>query len=245
MKKTIKLNECELHRLISESVKKALNEGAGAAYDVTFKGLEYANVQINQVSYDDEYVNGNFKAYIKPGYVEWSAIGYYCGLSSDGIYVGDSLYQDMDDEEKHVDGGWVEGGFSFYVRNTGDETEMDEDEIAEMLLSELNSIDTVKCTHGAGYSHSDLSNPIYLSDEEIASNSDGSVIITDVSIEAPAITNIINWYFAHWYELGDDEGDYSDDVLDESVNGKKIVKIGQEQFKRMIYECVEAMRKRK
>lgn len=52
MKKTIKLNEKELHRLISESVKRVLNETSNDDYKLDIEGI------VNNISDNfDEFVN--------------------------------------------------------------------------------------------------------------------------------------------------------------------------------------------
>ena len=80
MKRTIKLRETELKRMIAESVKRVLNEGKGKFYDLYYdknipepygskvdeltKELEYHEEMVRQIRQElEEYEGGNQRAF--------------------------------------------------------------------------------------------------------------------------------------------------------------------------------------
>lgn len=126
MKRTIKLRETELKRMIAESVKRVLNEGKGKFSDLYYdknipepygskvdeltKELEYHEEMVRQIRQElEEYEEGNqraFEDYAKDKY----------GLSQDNL---DKNWQAFCDAEYHrnftpqrID--YPEGGTGYY-----------------------------------------------------------------------------------------------------------------------------------
>lgn len=188
---------------VAKEVKKVLNEGAGSAYDVTIDGLTATNIVVTGKEYSGKY-NADlikFTAELQESKVEWKAEGYYDGVTSDGIKYDGMLVEEIDDEQKTVNGGYIEG----YVYKddvedfAGDNiTEADIISYIESNLSDFK----FKTQYGGGYVHDDLDDPMEFENIEILDRwGTQTIFINKIIIEATEMTNIINWYFENSYNF--------------------------------------------
>ena len=203
MARKIILTESQLNYIIKNSVKKTINEGAGAGYDVEISGLNCADVKIlgEEWKGNDQLIK--FVAKLVPGQVEWKAQGYYDGVSSEGIYYDQDLVEEIDDEQKRVLGGTVEG-YAYWEDARDYAGQNEEDEYQENLnyIQENLRDFTIKKMYGGGWSHVDLTNPIVLEDMPVEDRWGVEKIrITKITIEAPEMVNVINWFFANNYKF--------------------------------------------
>lgn len=219
------MNKKLLHKSIMESVSKSLgktlNEGAGAGYDVTFEGLNVNTIKVGK--YD---LKGNdrivrFTATLGKSIVEWKAIGYYDGVTSDGVYYDDHLVEEFDDLQKTVEGGQLSGYVYLDDVENGkpswDSSEVDKDDVYNFIKKWLTDF-SFTTMYGGGWVHVNLQNPMIFEDIEIEDNYSSTYVFIDtIEIDAPEITETINWYFANYPDF---DQIYGDD-LDESLKYKK------------------------
>lgn len=137
---------------------KKVNEGAGAAYDVTLDGLKIDKNSIKIIGGDAPFGGTNnmvafWEANILPCVVdEWKAIGYYGGITSDG----DDMYEYVD-EDKQVDGGLIRGVVHLedveeYMKNDPH----DEKVVIDYLKECINDNVGVTYSFGGGWIHINL-----------------------------------------------------------------------------------------
>lgn len=198
---------------VAKEVKKALNEGAGAGYDVTFEGLNVKSVRLGkpEMKGRDEIIK--FTATLDKSVVEWKAIGYYEGVTSKGIYYNDDLVDDFDDQQKTVEGGEVSGYVYLEdVRNrrpTWESAPIKRTDIKAFIIDWLTDF-SVTSMYGRGWIHQNLTDPIILTDIEVQDSYHVSYVYIDtIEIKAPEITKVVNWYFENYLDFdkiyGDDE----------------------------------------
>ena len=131
------MNKKLLHKSIMESISKSLgktlNEGAGAGYDVTFEGLNVNTIKVGnyELKGDDRIVR--FTATLGKSIVEWKAIGYYDGITSDGVYYDDHLVEEFDDLQKTVEGGQLSGYVYLDDVASWDSSEVDKDDVYNFI----------------------------------------------------------------------------------------------------------------
>lgn len=214
------MNKKLLHKSIMESVSKSLgktlNEGAGAGYDVTFEGLNVNTIKVGnyELKGDDRIVR--FTATLGKSIVEWKAIGYYDGVTSDGVYYDDHLVEEFDDLQKTVEGGQLSGYVYLDDVASWDSSEVDKDDVYNFIKKWLTDF-SFTTMYGGGWVHVNLQNPMVFEDIEIEDNySSIYVFIDTIEIDAPEITETINWYFANYPDF---DQIYGDD-LDESIKIK-------------------------
>lgn len=201
---------------VAKEVKKALNEGAGAGYDVTFEGLNVKSVRLGETEVRGKDKIIKFTATLNKDIVEWKAIGYYEGVTSEGIYYNDMLVDDFDDEQKTVKGGKISGWVYFEdvvdsqpTWESGPITKKDVKEYIVKWLTDFN----ITSMYGAGWVHSNLTDPIVLTDIDIEDHYHVSYVHIDtIEIDAPEITKTVNWYFENYLDFdkifGEDEDEY-------------------------------------
>lgn len=224
------MNKKLLHKNIMESLSKTLgktlNEGAGAGYDVTIKGLTATNIEVlgKETKGNDEIVK--FHAELVPGQVEWEAQDYYDGFDSTGIFYDGMQVEEIDDEQRHVDGGEIYG--YVYLQDVGDYDNgygnSEEEEATNYIEEHLNDFE-FKTMYGSGWTHVDLDDPMEFENIEVSYQNRGyeCVFIDKIIINAPEITAVINWFFENKdnfeeiYGLTDED---NDEDLDESVKIK-------------------------
>lgn len=218
------MNKKLLHKSIMESVSKSLgktlNEGAGAGYDVTFEGLNVNTIKVGNYDLKDNDRIVRFTATLGKSIVEWKAIGYYDGVTSDGVYYDDHLVEEFDDLQKTVEGGQLSGYVYLDDVENGkpswDSSEVDKDDVYNFIKEWLTDF-SFTTMYGAGWSHVNLQNPMVFEDIEIEDNySSIYVFIDTIEIDAPEIAETINWYFANYLDF---DQIYGDD-LDESIKIK-------------------------
>ena len=215
------MNKKLLHKSIMESVSKSLgktlNEGAGAGYDVTFEGLNVNTIKVGnyELKGNDRIVR--FTATLGKSIVEWKAIGYYDGVTSDGVYYDDHLVEEFDDLQKTVEGGQLSGYVYLDDVENGkpswDSSEVDKDDVYNFIKEWLTDF-SFTTMYGGGWVHANLQNPMVFEDIEIEDNYSSTYVFIDtIEIDAPEITETINWYFANYPDF---DQIYGDD-LDESI----------------------------
>ena len=205
---------------ISKSLGKTLNEGAGAGYDVTFEGLNVNTIKVGKYDLKDNDRIVRFTATLGKSIVEWKAIGYYDGITSDGVYYDDHLVEEFDDLQKTVEGGQLSGYVYLDDVENGkpswDSGEVDKDDVYNFIKEWLTDF-SFTTMYGAGWVHANLQNPMVFEDIEIVDNySSIYVFIDTIEIDAPEIAEIINWFFANYLDF---DQIYGDD-LDESIKIK-------------------------
>ena len=219
------MNKKLLHKSIMESVSKSLgktlNEGAGAGYDVTFEGLNVNTIKVGKYDLKDNDRIVRFTATLGKSIVEWKAIGYYDGITSDGVYYDDHLVEEFDDLQKTVEGGQLSGYVYLDDVENGkpswDSSEVDKDDVYN-FIKELLTDFSFTTMYGGGWVHANLQNPMVFEDIEIEDNYSSTYVFIDtIEIDALEIAETINWYFANYPDF---DQIYGDD-LDESLKYKK------------------------
>lgn len=198
---------------VAKEVKKALNEGAGAGYDVTFEGLNAKSVRLGKPEMKGRDKIVKFTATLDKSIVEWKAIGYYEGVTSKGIYYNDDLVEDFDEQQKTVEGGKVSG----YVyledvenrRPTYMSDPITRNDIKTFITEWLTDF-SVTSMYGRGWIHQNLTDPLILTDIEVQDSYHVSYVYIDtIEINAPEITKVVNWYFENYLDFdkiyGDDD----------------------------------------
>ena len=218
------MNKKLLHKSIMESVSKVLgktlNEGAGAGYDVTFDGLNVNTVEVKKYELKGNDRIVRFTATLSKSIVEWKAIGYYEGVTSDGVYYNDYLAEEFDDLQKTVKGGKLSGYVYFDdVENrkpTWDSSKVNKNDVYNFIKDWLTDF-SFTTMYGAGWSHKNLQNPMIFENIEIEDNYSSTYVFIDtIEINAPEIAETINWYFDNYLDFDKIYGD----ELDESAKIK-------------------------
>lgn len=225
------MNKKLLHKSIMESLSKTLgktlNEGAGAGYDVTFEGLNVNTIKVGKYELKDNDRIVRFTATLGKSIVEWKAIGYYDGVTSDGVYYNDHLAEEFDDLQKTVEGGTLSG----YVylddvenrKPSWDSSKVDKKDVYNFIKSWLTDF-SFTTMYGAGWIHANLPDPMIFENIEIEDNYSSTYVFIDtIEINAPEIAETINWYFANYLDFDKIYGD----ELDESVKSKKAKHINE------------------
>lgn len=208
-----KITESQLRNIIQESLKTAMNEGAGAGYSVELKGLKGGNLKLLAGRRDEHGVTIRFKADIMPGTVEWAAQDYYNGVTSDGIEWDGIIMQEYTDEDKQVNGGTIEG----YVYAEEFQEGSTADDVRAEIQYYLNDFD-IKGDFGGGWSHVNLDNQIVFTDQEIGG--EGYVYVDTLTVEAPAIAENINWFFENNYKFDEIFREDEEDELNEAIGNR-------------------------
>ena len=255
MKQTIKLNESQLRSLVRESIAGLLQEGPGAGYYVSFSGLHGTNVHITGRGKNERgEIIINFKAQVAPSLVEWKAEDYYDAVSSEGIYYDNDLVQEYGDEEKTVNGGTING----YVYQSdvedyvGSGEQLTLQQVVEFINDKLDGF-SFKTLVGSGYVHSDLSDPMNFENIEVIVSDpyygSETVYIRTLELQAPAISEAINWFFANCYRFDEIFGEQGEDVYDNQegendmaqqqvINENMLRQIIRESLKQIVKENV-------
>ena len=253
-----KINKQTLRNIIRESIQCLMNEGAGAGYNVTFEGLEATDVRLTgtevrrNLNSTDKIVK--FTAKLAPSVVEWKAIGYYDGVTSKGIYYNDDLVEDFDDLEKTVNGGNI-SGWVYYedVNNSAPtwETEQASEEDVVQFISDYLTNFSFTTGYGAGWVHTNLSDPMVFENIEIQDTYKNTYVYIDtIEISAPEITRVINWYFENSYRFDEIFGEEETEETPEqeplqekkqitNKNMKKqTIKLNESQLRSIIKETI-------
>ena len=191
---------------VAKEVKKALNEGAGAGYTVTIDGLKVKSIKVAS-EYDlkghDSIVR--FEATLDKSIVEWKAIGYYDGVTSEGIYYNDWLAEEFGELQKTVEGGKISG--YVYLDDVANAQSTDpwykvtKKDIYDYIEDWLNEF-SIEAPYGGGWVHVDLTDPMEFHDIEIQDSYHVSYVYIDtIEINAPEITKAINWYFENYLDF--------------------------------------------
>lgn len=182
-----------------------LKEGAGAGYEVTFRGLELdKKVKITEINKDGVYFDVLVKKCILD---KWIAEDYYYGVSSDGIEIDGIIVMDYDKDDRKVEGG-IAHCFSDLLYVNAEEWEkgtIDEDTIKEYIENELDSTVDIKASFGGGWSHTNLGKEFTFEGKYGVLEKDpyNDFNVLSVDVIAPNIAEDINWFFEHDYELED------------------------------------------
>lgn len=199
---------------VAKTVKKTLNEGAGAGYTVTINDLKLGNFKI----LGTEFINNNhkvriakFKADILPCVVEWSAEGYYDGVDHEGVYYNNELMMEYTDDDNTVEGGNVTG--YVYLDDISNNTPT-KSEIIEYLQDYASSID-ISTMYGGGWSHVDLGSPVFTFNDLQIDGNYYDIEIDQINIKAPNIADNVNWYFKNSYRFDEIFVDDFDEDEDE------------------------------
>ena len=200
---------------VAKTVKHALNEGAGAGYTVEISDLKLNNFKV----LDTKFIRDGkkpekviaFTANIMPCIVEWSAKGYYEGVTHEGIYYDGELMQEYTDDDNTVEGGTVKGYVYLDDINATNPTKRDVLKYLEDYASNIN----ISVMYGGGWSHVDLNSPVFsFQNFDIDGNYD-DIHIDEINIKAPNIADNINWYFANAYKFdeifGVDEDEFDEE----------------------------------
>lgn len=246
------INKQVLRGIIRESLQGLMTEGAGAGYDVTFEGLKATDIRITgtevkqNLHSTDKIVK--FTASLAPSIVEWKAIGYYEGVTSEGIYYDNDLVDEFDDLQKTVNGGSI-SGWVYYedVNNSAPtwETESATEEDVVRFINDWLSDFSFTTMYGSGWSHVNLTDPMIFKNIEIKDNYHVTyVYINTIEISAPEITKTINWYFDNYLDFGKIYG--GEEEMDETLeqeplqeNKKQTIKLKESQLRKIICESVK------
>lgn len=144
----------------SQAKPQPINEGAGAAYDVMLGGLQ---IDANSVKISDKKVNKDggeyfiWTASLKPKMAEeWATASYYDGIDDSTIHYT----LDFD-----IKGGEVKGwqDANSFVGNNG---EFDKNAATEYIKDFANVTFSLSGLIGGGYTHTNLTNPFVLGEED-------------------------------------------------------------------------------
>lgn len=210
-----RITESQLRNIIQESLKTAMNEGAGAGYSVELKGLKADNLKLLSGRRDEYGMTIRFKADIMPGTVEWAAQDYYNGVTSDGIEWDGTIMQEYTDEDKQVNGGTIEGHVyagEFQEGSTADDVRAE-------IQYYLNDFD-IKGDFGGGWSHVNLDNQIVFTDQEIGGEGYVTLYVDKLTVNAPQIAENINWFFENNYKFDEIFGEGGEDELNEGIGNR-------------------------
>jgi len=250
------INKQTLHNIIRESLQSLMNEGAGAGYDVTFDGLKATDIRITgtEVKHNlhstDKVVK--FTASLAPSIVEWKAIGYYEGVTSEGIYYDNDLVEEFDELQKTVNGGNI-SGWVYYedVNNSAPtwETEPATEEDVVRFINDCLSDFSFTTMYGGGWSHVNLTDPMVFKNIEIQDYYKVTYVYIDtIEISAPEITKTINWYFDNYLDFdkiygGEEEMEETpeQEPLQENkqtikLNESKLINIIRESLQKVLRE---------
>ena len=226
------MNKKLLHKSImeplSKTLGKTLNEGAGAGYNVTIKGLTATNIEVlgKETKGNDEIIK--FHAELAPSQVEWEVQDYYDGFDSTGIFYDGVQVDEIDDEQRHVDGGEIYG--YVYLDDvfgySNGYTDSEEEDVTNYIEEHLDDFE-FKTMYGSGWTHVDLDDPMEFEDIEVSYQNRGYeyVFIDKIIINAPEITSVINWFFENKDNFEEIYGLNND--LDESIKSKKAKHINE------------------
>lgn len=183
----------KIEEIVSKTIKKVLSEGGGAGYDLIIDGM---NVDRINVLHNNKRDTVGFIATLKSGEVEWSAEGYYDGVSSEGIYYDGVLVMDYESSQKRINGGNIKG--YVYIDDVKDyvrKEEIDDEDVIKYVKEYLTDF-KIKKMIGAGWIHVNLDNPIAIEDVEVEDSYNVIMVyIEKMMIEAPEMVEAINWYF--------------------------------------------------
>lgn len=196
---------------VAKEVKKALNEGAGAGYDITFEGLKVKTIRVGKSEVVDKDRIVRFEATLDKSLVDWKAEGYYEGVTSDGIYYNDYLAEEFDDEQKTVLGGKISGWVYFEnvadSKPTWDSSKVTKIDVQNYIKDWLTKF-SFTTMYGAGWMHVYLSDPMIFENIEIEDRYGSTYVYIDtIEINAPEITKTINWYFKNYLDFDKIYGD--------------------------------------
>lgn len=225
MKNTKKLYEAIMSS-VAKQVKKAINEGAGAGYTVSFEGLALDEIDEKSIRRSKD-SNGEpifrFKATLSDSLVTWQAEDYYDGVSSEGIYYNGDIIEEFDDSQRTINGGTIEG--HVYMSDVKDylgENIVNVDDIIDYIQRHLEEF-SIETMFGRGWIHIDLDDPIKFHNIEITDYYGSSnVFIDTIIINAPEITKTINWFFKNKEEI---YKEFENEELSESAKIKTKKKI--------------------
>ena len=205
----MKIKKSELKQIIKESVKQVLREGVGSAYELKIDGLCVDKINI---LHNNEKGKVGFTATLKSGDVEWLAEDYYDRVSSDGIYYDGDLVMDYDNSKKRINGGKIKG--YFYIDEFEDDIRQDEYDENDMIRFLKDVLTDFKITNtiGGGYSHTNLEKDIVFHNTEVKQDwSYTTIHVDEMLINAPEISEAINWFFANCYKFDEIFGDNEDE----------------------------------
>ena len=235
------MKQDKLVEAIKNSIKQVLNEGPGAGYDVSFKGLNISQLRSFKVGEKNGQRIIEFKAILAPGIVEWSAAGYYDSVTSKGIYYDNELVDEFDEQQKTVNGGELSGyvyesEVSDYMANGGQVTTKD---VADYIRWHLQDF-SFKTMVGGGYVHTDLSDPMVFENVEVTPEntyygSEG-VYLNYIEIRAKEISDTINWFFANCYNFDEIFGQNEEDYAEEQPVNESLKKAIKESITKVLNE---------
>ena len=211
-----------------------INEGAGAAYDVVFDGLEILPNTIKTTSgwlpyksYEGK--NDGFcmfwEANLKKCVLEkWLVKDYYNEIDSDG----DDYFEYLLPDDRTVNGGVVRGlVFMDDVYGYEEGIEPTSEQVVAHIKDELSSQFKISMKYGWGWSHVDLENPVAFGISpdpnlkevtfRVLNNEVGEldyIHILYAETDAPTIVDNINYWFKHREDVysGNDEFDETNEA---------------------------------
>lgn len=235
------MKQDKLVEAIKNSIKQVLNEGPGAGYDVSFKGLNISQLRSFKVGEKNGQRIIEFKAILAPGIVEWSAAGYYDSVTSKGIYYDNELVDEFDEQQKTVNGGELSGyvyesEVSDYIANGGQVTTKDVSDYIRWHLQDF----SFKTMVGGGYVHTDLSDPMVFENVEVTPEdsyygSEG-VYLNYIEIRAKNISDTINWFFANCYNFDEIYGQNDEDYAEEQPVNESLKKVISKSIAKVLKE---------
>lgn len=169
--------------------------GADAGYTVkmTVK-IDPKSIKITKIERGE---NAYFEADIIPSFTDWNAQSYYEGVSSEGVYSSDGILSEVfDDNDRQIQGGKLYGVYPLWMYE-----EQTEKEILEAIKYYSPDEFEVEAIYGRGWIHQNLPETFTLREEQSYICETSYMFVDKVEINAPAIANAINEFFAHSHEV--------------------------------------------
>lgn len=169
--------------------------GAGAGYTVkmTVK-IDPKSIKITKIEQSE---NAYFEANIISSVTDWEAQSYYDGVDSEGVYSSDGILSEVfDDNDRQIQGGKLYGVYPLWMYE-----EQTEEEILKAIKYYSPDEFEVESMCGAGWFHQDLPKTFTLHEEQSYICETSYMFVDKVEINAPAIANAINEFFAHSHEV--------------------------------------------
>lgn len=170
--------------------------GAGAGYIIKLTvTIDPESIKITKIEQGE---NAYFEANIIPSVTAWEAQSYYDGVSSEGVYSSDGILSEVfDDNDRQIQGGKLYGVYPLwmYLGNASKE------EILEAIKYYSPDEFEVEAMYGAGWIHQNLPETFTLHEEQSYICETSYMFVDKVEINAPAIANAINEFFAHSHEV--------------------------------------------
>lgn len=170
--------------------------GAGASYTVSLT----VTIDLDSIKITD-LLQGQFayfEANIIPSTTKWEVKSYYYDFTSDGVYDSDGLLYDVfSDNDKKIKGGKLYGFYPLW----DSKKPLSKDEVLKSLKRNILSEIEIKASFSAGWLHQRLTRTFTFHEKYKYVFENNYFFVDKVDVNAPAIADAINEFFAHSHEI--------------------------------------------